>query len=243
MEKFASSRLIGSPPGYVGFEEGGQLTEQVRRRPYSVVLFDEIEKAHPDVMNMLLQILEEGKLTDSQGRAVDFRNTIILLTSNVGSESAKKSTSIGFNNSANEVDYEKMRELIMEEAKKTFRPEFMNRLDDMIVFRSLVKKDLGEILGLELRKVTERLKEKEIDLVLDKKAHNLLVEKGYDPEYGARPMRRAVERFLEDPLAEEILRGSLVGGDPIKVSAKDDKLTFKQKASTETEEETVSAGD
>ncbi|HIG80183.1 MAG TPA: ATP-dependent Clp protease ATP-binding subunit [Verrucomicrobiales bacterium] len=243
MEKFASSRLIGSPPGYVGFEEGGQLTEQVRRRPYSVVLFDEIEKAHPDVMNMLLQILEEGKLTDSQGRKVDFRNTIILLTSNVGSESAKKSTAIGFSNSASDVDYEKMRELIMEEAKKTFRPEFMNRLDDMIVFRSLDKKDLGEILGLELRKVTERLKEKEIDLVLDKKAHDLLVEKGFDPEYGARPMRRAVERFLEDPLAEEILRGSLVGGDPIKVSAKDDKLTFKQKASTETEEETVSASD
>jgi ATP-dependent Clp protease ATP-binding subunit ClpC len=243
MEKFSSSRLIGSPPGYVGFEEGGQLTEQVRRRPYSVVLFDEIEKAHPDVMNMLLQILEEGKLTDSQGRAVDFRNTIILLTSNVGSDSAKKSTAIGFSNSASEVDYEKMRELIMEEAKKTFRPEFMNRLDDMIVFRSLDKKDLGEILGLELRKVTERLKEKEIDLVLDKKAHDLLVEKGFDPEYGARPMRRAVERFLEDPLAEEILRGSLVGGDPIKVSAKDDKLTFKQKASTETEEKTVSAGD
>jgi len=243
MEKFASSRLIGSPPGYVGFEEGGQLTEQVRRRPYSVVLFDEIEKAHPDVMNMLLQILEEGKLTDSQGRAVDFRNTIILLTSNVGSDSAKKSTAIGFSNSASDVDYEKMRELIMEEAKKTFRPEFMNRLDDMIVFRSLDKKDLGEILGLELRKVTERLKEKEIDLVLDKKAHDLLVEKGFDPEYGARPMRRAVERFLEDPLAEEILRGNLVGGDPIKVSAKDDKLTFKQKASTETEEETVSASD
>ena len=243
MEKFASSRLIGSPPGYVGFEEGGQLTEQVRRRPYSVVLFDEIEKAHPDVMNMLLQILEEGKLTDSQGRAVDFRNTIVLITSNVGSESAKKSTAIGFSNSASQVDYEKMRELIMEEAKKTFRPEFMNRLDDMIVFRSLDKNDLGEILGLELRKVTERLKEKEIDLVLDKKAHDLLVEKGFDPEYGARPMRRAVERFLEDPLAEEILRGSLVGGDPIKVSAKDDKLTFKQKASTETEEKTVSAGD
>ena len=243
MEKFASSRLIGSPPGYVGFEEGGQLTEQVRRRPYSVVLFDEIEKAHPDVMNMLLQILEEGKLTDSQGRKVDFRNTIILLTSNVGSESAKKSTAIGFNNSGDEVDYEKMRELIMDAAKKAFRPEFLNRLDDVIVFRALVKKDLGTILDLELNKVTERLKEKEIDLVLNKKAHDLLVEKGYDPEYGARPMRRAVERFLEDPLAEEILRGSLTGGEPIKVSAKDDKLTFKQKASTETEEETVSASE
>ena len=243
MEKFASSRLIGSPPGYVGFEEGGQLTEQVRRRPYSVVLFDEIEKAHPDVMNMLLQILEEGKLTDSQGSKVDFRNTIILLTSNVGSESAKKSTAIGFNNSGDEVDYEKMRELIMDAAKKAFRPEFLNRLDDVIVFRALVKKDLGTILDLELHKVTERLKEKQIDLVLNKKAHDLLVEKGYDPEYGARPMRRAVERFLEDPLAEEILRGSLIGGEPIKVSAKDDKLTFKQKASTETEEETVSASE
>ena len=234
MEKFASSRLVGSPPGYVGFEEGGQLTEQVRRRPYSVVLFDEIEKAHPDVSNMLLQILEEGKLTDSQGRTVDFRNTIILLTSNVGAESAKRSKSIGFNNSDEDVDYEKMKELIMDEAKKAFRPEFLNRLDDVIVFHALDKQALMKILDLEIGKVVERLEKKDINLVLDEKARDFLVEKGHDPEYGARPMRRAVERFMEDPLAEEILRGKLVEGQPIQVSAADDKLTFAQKSAAET---------
>jgi len=233
MEKFASSRLVGSPPGYVGFEEGGQLTEQVRRRPYSVVLFDEIEKAHPDVSNMLLQILEEGKLTDSQGRTVDFRNTIILLTSNVGSDSVKKSKSIGFNNSDGEVDYEKMREMIMDEAKKVFRPEFLNRLDDTIVFHALDKEALMRILDLEVKKVVQRLEKKDINLVLDEKARDLLVEKGHDPEYGARPMRRAVERFMEDPLAEEILRGKLVEGRPINVSADEEKLTFSQRSATE----------
>ena len=234
MEKFASSRLVGSPPGYVGFEEGGQLTEQVRRRPYSVVLFDEIEKAHPDVSNMLLQILEEGKLTDSQGHTVDFRNTIILLTSNVGAESAKRSKSIGFNNSDEDVDYEKMKELIMDEAKKSFRPEFLNRLDDVIVFHALDKQALMKILDLEITKVVDRLEKKDINLVLDEKARDFLVEKGHDPEYGARPMRRAVERFMEDPLAEEILRGKLVEGQPIQVSAADDKLTFAQKSAAET---------
>ncbi len=234
MEKFASSRLVGSPPGYVGFEEGGQLTEQVRRRPYSVVLFDEIEKAHPDVSNMLLQILEEGKLTDSQGHTVDFRNTIILLTSNVGAESAKRSKSIGFNNSDEDVDYEKMKELIMDEAKKSFRPEFLNRLDDVIVFHALDKQALMKILDLEITKVVERLEKKDINLVLDEKARDFLAEKGHDPEYGARPMRRAVERFMEDPLAEEILRGKLVEGQPIQVSAADNKLTFAQKSAAET---------
>ncbi|MAY05953.1 MAG: NDP-hexose 4-ketoreductase [Verrucomicrobiales bacterium] len=233
MEKFATSRLVGSPPGYVGFEEGGQLTEQVRRRPYSVVLFDEIEKAHPDVSNMLLQILEEGKLTDSQGRIVDFRNTIILLTSNVGSESAKKSKSIGFNNSDDEVDYEKMKELIMDDAKKVFRPEFLNRLDDVIVFHSLDKEALMKILDLEVGKVVDRLQNKNIDLVLDKSALDFLVEKGHDPEYGARPMRRAVERFMEDPLAEEILRGKLIEGSPINVTAGKEKLVFSQKSAAE----------
>jgi ATP-dependent Clp protease ATP-binding subunit ClpC len=240
MEKFASSRLVGSPPGYVGYEEGGQLTEQVRRRPYSVVLFDEIEKAHPDVTNMLLQILEEGKLTDSGGRVVDFRNTIILMTSNVGAESAKRSKAIGFNNAEGDIDYDKMRELIMDEAKKVFRPEFMNRLDDFIVFRALDKDDLMVILELELNKVMERLEKRDMSLVLDDQARGLLVEKGHDPEYGARPMRRAVERYLEDPLAEEILRGNLIDGEPVSVSTDDGKLTFKQKAAAK--KETV-AGD
>ncbi|MSU41052.1 MAG: ATP-dependent Clp protease ATP-binding subunit, partial [Pedosphaera sp.] len=231
MEKFSSSRLVGSPPGYVGFEEGGQLTEQVRRKPYSVVLFDEVEKAHPDVMNMLLQILEEGKLTDSQGRSVDFRNTIILLTSNLGADKAKPGATIGFTNAGGEVVYDKMREQILEESKRVFRPEFLNRLDDVIVFRPLARTDLVKILDLEITKVLVRLKGKNINMVLDDKARNFLVEKGHNPEYGARPMRRAVERYLEDPLAEEILRGTLHDGDPVQVSADAEKLTFTQQAS------------
>jgi ATP-dependent Clp protease ATP-binding subunit ClpC len=233
MEKFNVSRLIGSPPGYVGYEEGGQLTEQVRRKPYSVVLFDEIEKAHPDVWNMLLQILEEGKLTDNVGRVVNFRNTIILMTSNVGSDTMRKQSSLGFSPITDENSYEKMREKIMDEAKKTFRPGFLNRLDDIVVFRSLTKPDLIEILGLEINKVTLRLKAKNIVLQLDEKAKDLLVSKGYDPLYGARPMRRAVERFLEDPLAEEILRGVFHESEPVLVTADNDRLVFSQKAAAE----------
>src|SRR5258708_26608182 len=223
MEKFNASRLIGSPPGYVGFEEGGQLTEQVRRKPYSVVLFDEIEKAHPDVWNLLLQILEEGKLTDNMGRVVNFRNTIILMTSNVGSDTIKKQSTLGFSPITDENSYEKMREKILDEARKTFRPEFLNRLDDIIVFRSLTKPDLIEILDLEITKVMQRLKARNIILQLDEKAKDLLVDKGYDPQYGARPMRRSVERSLEDPLPEEILKGSFHEGEPILVTAEDDR--------------------
>jgi ATP-dependent Clp protease ATP-binding subunit ClpC len=230
MEKFTVSRLVGSPPGYVGYEEGGQLTEQVRRKPYSVVLFDEIEKAHPDVMNMLLQIMEEGKLTDSVGRTVDFRNTVVLMTSNVGAETVRRQTSIGFGRASEEADYGKMREKILDEAKKAFRPEFLNRLDDVIVFRSLSRSDLVEILGLEVNKVMERLKNKSIRIELSEAAKAFLVEKGFDPLYGARPMRRAVERYLEDPLAEEILRGNLTGTEPIHVEVESDKLVFKQQA-------------
>src|SRR3989442_4958923 len=233
MEKFNVSRLIGSPPGYVGYEEGGQLTEQVRRKPYSVVLFDEIEKAHPDVWNLLLQILEEGKLTDNVGRVVNFPTTIILITSNVGSDTIKKQSTLGFSPISDENSYEKMREKIMEEAKKTFRPEFLNRLDDIIVFRSLTKPDLIEILDLEISKVMQRLKARNIVLQLDEKAKDFLVTKGYDPSYGARPMRRAVERSLEDPLAEEILKGSFHEGEPVLVTADGDRLTFSQKATAE----------
>ena len=232
MEKFNVSRLIGSPPGYVGYEEGGQLTEVVRRKPYCVVLFDEIEKAHPDVMNMLLQILEEGKLTDSFGRAVDFRNTIVLLTSNVGSETLRKQSTIGFTPASDQFTYEKMRDKILEEAKRAFRPEFLNRLDDVIVFRSLSKLDLIQILDLEVAKVMTRIKHKNIRVELDAKAKDFLTEKGYDPQYGARPMRRAVERHLEDPLAEEIIRGTFHEGDPILVSVEGDKLVFTQPATT-----------
>ena len=232
MEKFNVSRLVGSPPGYVGYEEGGQLTEKVRRNPYSVVLFDEVEKAHPDVMNMLLQILEEGKLTDSFGRQVDFRNTIILLTSNVGAERLQKGSAMGFTPPDDEEDYARMKENLTEEAKKVFRPEFLNRFDDILVFRSLGRDELTQILELELEKVRKRLAERDIHFELDASARDLLLEKGFDPTYGARPMRRAVERFLEDPMAEEIIRGDLREGETISISAKDDKLEFIQKESS-----------
>lgn len=234
MEKFTVSRLVGSPPGYVGFEDGGQLTEQVRRKPYSVILFDEVEKAHPDVWNILLQILEEGKLTDSMGRAIDFRNTIILLTSNVGAETIKKQGAIGFGVPADQSSYERVREKLHDEAKRTFKPEFLNRLDDVIVFRPLTKPNLVEILGLEVAKLAARLQAKNVKIVLDDKALDFLVQKGYDPAYGARPMRRAVEQYLEDPMAEEILRGSLHPNEPVNVSVENEKLVFVQKSAEKT---------
>jgi len=218
MEKFTASRLIGSPPGYVGYEEGGQLSEAVRRRPYSVVLFDEVEKAHPDVMNLLLQILEEGTVTDSLGRKIDFRNTIIIMTSNVGASTIKRQTSLGFGAmSEDESDFEGMKEKILEEAKRHFKPEFLNRLDDLVVFHMLEKVDLNQIVDLEVSKLVKRLAEKEIDLELTAEARDFLGEKGFDPAYGARPMRRAVERFLEDPLAEALLRGDVKTGDKVNV--------------------------
>ena len=229
MEKFNVSRLVGSPPGYVGYEEGGQLTEKVRRNPYSVVLFDEVEKAHPDVTNMLLQILEEGKLTDSFGRQVDFRNTIILLTSNVGADRLQKGSAMGFTSPDEEEDYTRMKENLTEEAKKVFRPEFLNRFDDILVFRSLGKEELKNILELELDKVRKRLIERNIQFELDDSARDLLLEKGYDPTYGARPMRRAVEKYLEDPMAEEIIRGDLREGEIIAITKADDQLKFSQK--------------
>ena len=232
MEKFTSSRLIGSPPGYVGYEEGGQLSEAVRRRPYSVVLFDEIEKAHPDVMHLLLQILEEGTVTDSLGRKIDFRNTIIILTSNVGAELIKKQTSLGFGAPKHDEGYDTMQGKILEETRRVFKPEFLNRLDDIIVFHTLSKEMLTRIVDLEVAKVTARIKEKEIILTLDAAAHELLIEKGYDPTYGARPMRRAVERYLEDPMAEEIIRGSFKAGDTIQVTRDGEKLSFKVSGGT-----------
>ena len=234
MEKFTSSRLIGSPPGYVGYEEGGQLSEAVRRRPYSVVLFDEIEKAHPDVMHLLLQILEEGTVTDSLGRKVDFRNTIIIMTSNVGAELIKKQTALGFGAMENEsADYEGMKVKILEQSKKVFKPEFLNRLDDLIVFHMLEKKDLVKIVDLEISKVIDRLKSREISVKIDNKAKDFLIEDGYDPEYGARPMRRSVEKHLEDPLAEHLLRGDVKDGDFVGVTfdKKENKLKFKAQKS------------
>jgi ATP-dependent Clp protease ATP-binding subunit ClpC len=230
MEKFTASRLIGSPPGYVGYEEGGQLSEAVRRRPYSVVLFDEVEKAHPDVMNLLLQILEEGTVTDSLGRKIDFRNTIIIMTSNVGASTIKRQTSLGFGAmNEDEADFQGMKEKILEEAKRYFKPEFLNRLDEQVVFHMLEKGDLNQIVDLEVEKLVNRLKEKHVALVLASDARDFLSEKGFDPAYGARPMRRAVERFLEDPLAEAILRGDVKAGDTVSVVTKSDsnELNFE----------------
>jgi ATP-dependent Clp protease ATP-binding subunit ClpC len=232
MEKFTASRLIGSPPGYVGYEEGGQLSEAVRRRPYSVVLFDEIEKAHPDVMHLLLQILEEGKITDSLGRKIDFRNTIIIMTSNVGADLIRRQTTLGFGAPKLDDNYDVMRDKILEETKRVFKPEFLNRLDDTIVFHTLTKPDLIQIVELEVAKVIQRIKAKDIHLILEESAKDFLIEKGYDPQYGARPMRRAVERYLEDPLAEELLRGNIKTHENIQVKREGEKLAFVSQPST-----------
>ena len=245
MEKFTSSRLIGSPPGYVGYEEGGQLSESVRRRPYSVVLFDEIEKAHPDVMNLLLQILEEGMITDSFGRKIDFRNTIIIMTSNVGAQTIKRQTSLGFGAmSEDNADFEGMKEKIMEEAKKEYKPEFLNRLDDLVVFKMLEKESLSSIVDLEIDKLLLRLKEKEIGLELNASARDFLIVEGYDPNFGARPMRRAVERHLEDPLAEALLRSEFKAGDLVEVSHEEGakELSFEVRPSQASPDEAEVAG-
>ncbi len=228
MEKFAVSRMTGSPPGYVGHEDGGQLTEQVRQRPYAVVLFDEIEKAHPDVMDILLQILEEGRLTDSFGRKVDFRNTIIVMTSNLGADLIRKSTTVGFGALEGAPDYDMIKEKIEDAIKKQFKPEFINRVDDVVIFRPLSKEFLTQVIELEVKKVQGRLEKKEIYLTLDEKAKSYLVEKGFQPEMGARPLRRVIEQYLEDPLAEKILMNPDEGRRTV-VTIEDDKLVFKDK--------------
>lgn len=226
MEKFNVSRLVGSPPGYVGHDEGGQLTERVRRRPYSVVLFDEVEKAHPDVMHMLLQILEEGKLTDSVGRQIDFRNTIIILTTNLGHGTGTMAGGLGFGDVTEQANYEQLQRRMLGAAKQSFKPEFLNRIDDLIVFRELNRNDVEKILDLELMKVSARVANKGWKLQLRKSAKQLLIEKGFNAKMGARPLRRAVARYLEDPLAEAILSGELEGRKVIGVTAKDGKLAF-----------------
>jgi len=229
MEKFAVSRLVGSPPGYVGYEEGGQLTEAVRRKPYSVVLFDEIEKAHPDVVQLLLQVLEEGRLTDSLGRKIDFRNTILIMTSNVGAEILQRNTSMGFGIEDNaENEYDKIREKILDETKRVFKPEFLNRLNELVIFKSLGRKDMKAIVELELRNVSDRLKDQGLVFSFSKAAKSFLIEKGYDAKYGARPLRRAIERHLEDSLAEAILGGDIKAGEVIQVDVQDDHLSFEQ---------------
>ena len=231
MEKFSVSRLVGSPPGYVGHDEGGQLTEAVRRKPYSVVLFDEIEKAHPDVVQLLLQVLEEGRLTDSLGRKIDFRNTILIMTSNVGADILQKDTSMGFGMEVNaDSEYEKIRDKILDETKRIFKPEFLNRLNDLVIFRSLRMEDMSAIVDLELRNLSNRLKGQELFFDLDDSAKEFIIDKGYDDKFGARPLKRAIERFLEDSLAEAILEGSIKRGEKIKVSLNEamDGLTFNQ---------------
>ena len=225
MEKFNVSRLVGSPPGYVGHGEGGELTEKVRRRPYSVVLFDEIEKAHPDVMHMLLQILEEGRITDTLGRRIDFRNTIIIMTSNVGAEQLARGGTLGFGGDAL-AESQKSDEKLLGIAKKFFKPEFINRVDDIIVFRRLEKEDLIKIVDIELGKLRERLLGRKLDLDVSDEVKNFLIAKGYEPEFGARPLRRAVERYIEDPLAEELLRGTFEKAGKVRVELDRQKVLF-----------------
>ena len=227
MEKFNVSRLIGAPPGYVGYEEGGQLSERVRRRPYSVILLDEIEKAHPDVFNLLLQVFEDGRLTDSFGRKIDFRNTVIIMTSNVGAELIRKAGSLGFKTQKEEVTYQEMKEKLFEEVKRTFKPEFLNRIDDIIVFRQLVKEDLVHIIDIEIGFVAQRLKEHNIMLEVNQEAKDFLIEKGFDPVFGARPLKRTIQRFLEDPLASEIISKKFKEGATVKVSRGSQELVFE----------------
>ncbi len=222
MEKHNVSRLVGAPPGYVGYEEGGQLTERIRRRPYSVVLLDEVEKAHPDVFNMLLQIMEEGRLTDSFGRHVDFRNTIMIMTSNIGADLIKGGGGFGFQKRSEGVNYENIKTVLMKEIERFFRPEFINRLDDIIVFRPLNREDLTQIINYELQKLTKRLTSQGFTLELDESARDFLMEKGYNPDYGARPLRRAIGQYVEDPLSEGLLGGEFVGPARLVVTRKQD---------------------
>ena len=227
MEKFNVSRLVGAPPGYVGYEEGGQLTEKVRRRPYSVVLLDELEKGHPDVFNLLLQVLEDGRLTDSFGRKVDFKNTLLIMTSNIGAELLRKQGSLGFRAPKEDATYQDMKSQLLEEVKKAFKPEFLNRVDDTIVFHPLVREDLTKIVEIELADVQNRLKEQGVSIELSAGAKEFLIEKGFDPVYGARPLKRTISRYLEDALAQEIISGNFKDGSMVMVDADKDHLTFR----------------
>ncbi len=230
MEMHSVSKLVGSPPGYIGYDEGGQLTEKIRRKPYSVILLDEIEKAHPDVFNILLQILEDGRLTDAKGRTVDFRNTIIIMTSNVGAHSIARSRRMGFGaaSETNVVDYERMKEEMLGELKKTFRPEFLNRVDELIVFHPLTEEHTSEIVKLMLSAVVKRLEERDIHLAVDDEAVAQLAKEGFDPVYGARPLRRAIQQRVEDALSEDLLSGKIKLGDSVRAALEDDKLIFKK---------------
>jgi ATP-dependent Clp protease ATP-binding subunit ClpC len=228
MEKHTVSRLIGSPPGYIGYEEGGQLTEAVRRKPFSVVLFDEIEKAHPDVFNTLLQILEDGRLTDAQGRTVDFKNTVLIMTSNLGTRDIAKGATLGFTARPDaKVDYERMQSKVMDELKRHFRPEFLNRIDEVIVFHQLSREQVKSIVDLMMRRVVEQLKSKDIAMELTEAAKDLLAEKGYDPALGARPLRRTIQRLVEDPLSEKLLWKEFTAGQMVVVDAENGEIAFR----------------
>jgi ATP-dependent Clp protease ATP-binding subunit ClpC len=237
MEKHNVSRLVGAPPGYIGYEEGGQLTERIRRRPYSVLLLDEIEKAHPDVYNMLLQIMDEGRLTDSFGRSVDFKNVVLIMTSNLGADLIKNQAGFGFGKKSEEANYEKMKDLLQKEVERQFRPEFLNRVDDTIVFRALTREDLQTIVDYELAKVFKRLTEHGLKLELTDQAKEFLIDKGYNPEFGARPLRRAIEHYIEDPLSEAVLAGKFKQNNLIKIDVQDEEhLKFTGSSVKEPEE-------
>jgi ATP-dependent Clp protease ATP-binding subunit ClpC len=230
MEKHNVSRLVGAPPGYVGYEEGGQLTERIRRRPYSVVLLDEIEKAHSDVYNMLLQIMEEGNLTDSFGRRIDFRNTVLIMTSNIGADIIKNQAGLGFRKKSAETTYEQTKEMLMKEVERHFRPEFLNRVDETIMFHQLTKEDLTQIVDIELAKVRGRLAAQSLELVLTVEAKEYLINQGYNPDFGARPLRRAIEHLVEDHISEELLRGAYRGMGQIAISMREGHLYFESTA-------------
>ena len=232
MERHTVARLVGAPPGYVGYEDAGQLTETIRRRPYSIVVFDEMEKAHPDAFNMLLQIMEEGNLSDARGRKVDFRNTIIIMTSNIGAEMIKRETSLGFVIPHDDTvdakrNYDEMRKKLLEELKRTFRPEFLNRVDSVIVFHALSREEIAQIVDLELDKVRARLVEYDVRLEVTEAAKALLVEEGYSEEYGARPLRRVIQNRIEDALSDALLAGEFVAGDTVVVDAEEGEIVLR----------------
>ena len=221
--------MIGSPPGYVGYDEGGQLTEQVRRKPYSVILLDEIEKAHPDVFNILLQILEDGRLTDGQGRTVDFRNSIIIMTSNVGAQDLNATKKVGFTSAIDEAEnYSRMKERVMEQLKHTFRPELMNRIDEIIVFSNLDENELKQIIDILLRDLTKRVEENGYSMEINAAAREIIMKEGYEPAYGARPLKRAIQKLVEDQISEEILKKTVEPGDKILIDALDGKIVVRK---------------
>jgi ATP-dependent Clp protease ATP-binding subunit ClpC len=236
MEKFSVSRLIGAPPGYVGYEDSGTLTKAVRRKPYSVVLLDEIEKAHPDVFNILLQVLDEGRLTDNYGRVIDFKNTVVIMTSNVGARDITKGKAMGFEQPDPKGSFERMAEKVKEEINKTFNPEFLNRLDDVIVFHPLSREHIAQIVGILFEQVKIRLSEEGLTIRRTEAATNFLVDHGYDEHFGARPLKRAIQRFVEDPLSDKILTGDFTLGDEIEVDVapEGEKLIFRAPSSTKT---------